>query len=270
MYPFWIIGTTYISMRKLLTAVGCVINFIVLTILLTKRLTKGMKEEKPAAGKWFFQVLLPLITELCIFISVGHFLGNLIRALTRPLKENIAEEMQYVVDGAGVHFIGTVLASALLLPLIFQWIYRREADSKLDVMAFFFTIQHICNRIGCFLEGCCYGIPASGVLSVRFPENPPYRVFPAQLFEASLMLILLILQCILYKKGKSIFRSTMLLFGASILLSECFMDKRGVVMYAGLTAIQVAAILLMIVSLIEIFAARRRSADGQTQKGRQK
>ncbi|MCR5339567.1 MAG: prolipoprotein diacylglyceryl transferase [Lachnospiraceae bacterium] len=268
MYPFWIIGTTYISMRKLLTAVGCIISVIVVTILLTRRLTKGMKEEKQAPGKWFFHVLLPIVTEVCIFITAGHFLGNMIRALTRPLKENLAEEMRYVVDGAGVHFIGTVFASAVLLPLIFQWIYRREADSKLDVMAFFFTIQHICNRIGCFLEGCCYGIPASGLLSVRFPENPPYRVFPSQLFEASLMLLLLILQCVLYKKGKSIFKVTMLLFGASILLSECFMDKRGVVMYAGLTAIQVAAILLMIISLIYIFAARRKSTDGKTQKGR--
>ncbi len=266
MYPFWIIGKTYISMRSLLTGVGCGINFIFLTVLLMRR----VKGEKLTAKKWFIHVLLPLVIELILFITIGHFMGNLIRALTRPLKENVAEELQYVVNGAGVHFIGTVFASAVLLPLIFRLIYRSDAENKLDVMAFFFTIQHVCNRIGCFLQGCCYGIPATGLLSVRFPENPPYRVFPSQLFEASLMLLLFILQCVLYKKGKRVFNITMFLFGASILLSECFMDKQGVVMYAGLTAIQVTAILLMVLSMIYLSAAKKKTTDDRTGKNRQK
>jgi phosphatidylglycerol:prolipoprotein diacylglycerol transferase len=51
------------------------------------------------------------------------------------------------------------------------------------------------TRIGCFLNGCCYGAPASGPLAIKFPADSPagmyqtechaHGLFPSQLLESA-------------------------------------------------------------------------------------
>lgn len=71
-------------------------------------------------------------------------------------------------------------------------------------------IAHGFGRIGCYLTGCCYGIPYNGILSVNYtcslyvPHN--LSLFPVQLLEACLNFILaIILITALLKKGCSIY-----------------------------------------------------------------
>ena len=50
-------------------------------------------------------------------------------------------------------------------------------------------LGHAFGRIGCFMAGCCYGIPYDGPFSVRYPNSaaglsPEVSVFPVQLLEA--------------------------------------------------------------------------------------
>ena len=64
------------------------------------------------------------------------------------------------------------------------------------------------GRIGCFLAGCCYGIPYEGAFAVIFPEYgfaDHIARFPVQLLNAlCLFVIALILYC-LSKKFNALF-----------------------------------------------------------------
>lgn len=68
----------------------------------------------------------------------------------------------------------------------------------LDVMAIVTCIVHGFGRIGCFMAGCCYGIPTDSFIGVIFtdtkcqaePLNIPLH--PTQLYEATLIFTIMI------------------------------------------------------------------------------
>ena len=89
-------------------------------------------------------------------------------------------------------FIGGLLAG---------WFYvrarRLDFLRVLDQCIPFLPLGHALGRIGCFLNGCCYGRPTEAWCGVLFPGHPG-PVLPTQLFEAAglcvLFLVLRLLQ----------------------------------------------------------------------------
>jgi phosphatidylglycerol:prolipoprotein diacylglycerol transferase len=58
-------------------------------------------------------------------------------------------------------------------------------------------VSWIATKIGCFLNGCCYGRPCSLPWAVTFPPGargapPGVPLHPSQLYEVGIMLILLL------------------------------------------------------------------------------
>ena len=58
------------------------------------------------------------------------------------------------------------------------------------------TLGHAFGRIGCFLEGCCYGKPTDSWIGVKFPDLEQ-KVIPTQLIESVFLFLLTILLLIL-------------------------------------------------------------------------
>ncbi len=255
MCPVLFVGEHTINSRDLFINLGSAIA-IVFLLVMYYRAYRNHPENRGGVMKL---VALPVLLELLVVGTIGNALAMVVRGLTFSFAESLTAELSLIREVGGSHFIGIVFASACLLPCLYRWVYQADADKMLDIMAFFFPIQHVFNRIGCFMEGCCYGIPMSGPLSVRFPKNEiTYSVFPSQLFEAALMLILFVGLCVAYWKGKHIFYPSMAAFGLCILISECMMDKRGTVMYLGMTAIQITSVLLVIAAAWGYYVRRRR------------
>ena len=67
------------------------------------------------------------------------------------------------------------------------WIYARlhkaPALPLLDLFAPVIALSHAVGRVGCFLNGCCYGEITNAWYGVRMPGEPNPLV-PVQLFEA--------------------------------------------------------------------------------------
>ena len=62
---------------------------------------------------------------------------------------------------------------------------------------------HAFGRIGCFLGGCCYGAPYTGIGAVTFPKVGVVKpVFPVQLLEAALNVMIFILLILPWNKQK--------------------------------------------------------------------
>ena len=73
------------------------------------------------------------------------------------------------------------------------WWYARATHLRfirvMDQFIPFVALGHAVGRVGCFLNGCCYGLPTQGWCGVVFP-NHTEPVLPTQVFEAVGLLLL--------------------------------------------------------------------------------
>ncbi len=101
-----------------------------------------------------------------------------------------------------VTFIGGLIggiASFLLLHKFFYQYTDKNLKRSLNTILTGVVLAHAFGRIGCFLAGCCFGIPTDSFLGVVFPYGhaheafPEIAVYPTQLFESIFLFILFIL-----------------------------------------------------------------------------
>jgi len=139
-----------------------------------------------------------------------------------------------VLSGTGSSIYGAFL---LVVPVL--WLYARSQGVSplrfLDAGAPAMALGEAMTRVGCFLNGCCYGIPWKGPLAVVFPrESFAYHdqidrgllpagaahslpVFPAQLVSAGLALLAFLGLLWLFRRphaGGQIFYAFLVFYGA--------------------------------------------------------
>ena len=112
------------------------------------------------------------------------------------------------IDQGGLVFYG-----GFLFALAALWVYCRlnklDVIRVLDVYAPALAIAHACGRIGCFLNGCCWGKPTDLFLGVEFPKGsgpelcyPGEHLHPVQLYESAEQFALFFLYFYLVRRSK--------------------------------------------------------------------
>jgi len=95
--------------------------------------------------------------------------------------------------GAGFVFYGGLIGGLVTL-LIANKYLKLDGGFYFYHYIFLIPLIHGFGRIGCFLAGCCYGIPYDGPLAVIFPEGSfalhGVKLFPVQIVEAICLLII--------------------------------------------------------------------------------
>jgi phosphatidylglycerol:prolipoprotein diacylglycerol transferase len=94
--------------------------------------------------------------------------------------------------GSGFVFYGSLL-TAIPVMLIFFRRHKLPVLPMLDIMAVTACLVHGMGRMGCYMAGCCYGVPSEGLFGVTFtsplcqadPLNTPLH--PTQLYSAILI-----------------------------------------------------------------------------------
>lgn len=92
----------------------------------------------------------------------------------------------------GFVFYGGILGATIGL-----WIYTKKHKIPFfvlsDIYASLLPLGQAIGRLGCFLNGCCYGKPYDGIGGVVYPVNGTYiRVFPTWFVEAGFCFLLFI------------------------------------------------------------------------------
>ena len=93
---------------------------------------------------------------------------------------------------------GFVFYGGLIFGLIFVFlagkIHKIPAGIYVRKFIFLIPFMHSFGRVGCFMAGCCYGIPYDGIGAVVFPEGsyaiPGIKLFPVQLVESACLMII--------------------------------------------------------------------------------
>lgn len=97
---------------------------------------------------------------------------------------------------------GMVFYGGLLFAAPAGWLYaskvvRTDPWAALDAFAPGLALGHAMGRVGCFMAGCCYGMPLNLPWAVRFTHplsvaSPVFPLHPTQLYEAAVETVLFI------------------------------------------------------------------------------
>lgn len=117
---------------------------------------------------------------LYIFASYG---------LVKALRE-IATGDFSALTGGGLVFYGGLIFGAFGAFTASQLLHE-ESEKLTAISVPVIPLGHACGRVGCFLAGCCYGLPYAGDFGIKvISGGTEYTLFPIQLVEAALNIVL--------------------------------------------------------------------------------
>jgi prolipoprotein diacylglyceryltransferase len=124
------------------------------------------------------------IQDFTIWVFIGGLIGARITFLVSERPElsfrEMLEQIYKIWDG-GIVLYGSVIGALVGYAIAYVFIFRKYHLSTLklaDIVAPSIAIGLCLGRLGCFLNGCCYGqvaCPTCPVYAVHFPLSAPAR-----------------------------------------------------------------------------------------------
>lgn len=131
--------------------------------------------------------IIDLLVTGCIAIIGGIIFAVLFENLYEWIKYGSEYRFKFAMTFYG-GLIGGVISFLLAYFLFYKRHNKGIVNSLLICAPMCITSAHAIGRIGCFLEGCCYGIPSNEWYAITFPNVG--KVIPTNLFEAIFLFIL--------------------------------------------------------------------------------
>lgn len=211
------------------------------------------------------------IVNLSLYVVIAGIVGaRLYHIAFYGLSNHLFHPAEILaVWRGGLAFHGGIIGG--LLATI--WFARRQRISfwKLsDTLTPSLILGQALGRVGCFLNGCCYGVPTRLPWGIIFPEgssaNREYgfqSLHPTQLYQVAFNLFLFLFLWGRRKKGKydgHLFLLYLILYSGGRFLVEIFRGDSLYVWDTPLKAAQVMGILTIIVSMLVIKFFNRASS----------
>ncbi len=206
-----------------------------------------------------------LAVDLGLWVLVGSIIGarGLFVALNWGDFAARPQEALFVWQTGGLSFHGGLLGG-IVAALLLGWRRKISFWSIADMAAPGIALGYAIARIGCFLNGCCYGAPTSprwAFLGVRFPLFPDSNIMtepshPTQIYSA--LGSVLIMAVLLWARPRFPARGQLfLLYLAlySVLRSAVEVLRRGYtaqVAFDGVTQAQVLSAVLFVAAICGI------------------
>ena len=148
-----------------------------------------------------------LIMDLCPVLLVGSIAGARFLYVISYWKESFAGQPWwevFMIQHGGLVFYGGLVGASL--SMIFYARHRHLPLWKLaDTLAPSIALGHAFGRIGCLMNGCCYGSPTSEPWAIHFPADHPtggVGVHPTQIYESLLNIALYLGLAWFYRRKK--------------------------------------------------------------------
>ena len=171
---------------------------------------------------------------------------------------------QMLMQGGFVFYGG--LFGALLMILLAGKFHKIDAVYYIKKVIFLCPFAHAFGRLGCFMAGCCYGIPYHGPGAVVFPENsfavPGIELFPVQLLEAGTLMVISLILGILTIRFESDYtiEAYLILYGIDRFLLEYLRYDEGRGIYGPFSTSQWISLVAITVAIIVLIIRRHRNS----------
>ena len=222
-----------------------------------------------AARRGLLERLAPeVFYDLLPWIIVGGIVGARLLFVITYWEENFSGQPWWQVLAVwqgGLVFHGGLAGAAAAV----VWFARRRQLPLwvlADALAPSLAAGHAVGRLGCFMNGCCYGAPASVAWAVRFPaehETHGVGVHPTQLYEAGLNGLLYLALAGLYRRKQfdgQVFAAYLLAYGVLRAAVEFFRGDYPHVMAGWMTPGHWTSLVVLAVGVGLWFRLPRRLA----------
>jgi phosphatidylglycerol:prolipoprotein diacylglycerol transferase len=196
-----------------------------------------------------------------IFARLLHVIDDIVIASLHPELTASGQVINYlqhpglIIGGAGLTIYGAILGAALGI-----WVYCKITKTKMgyivDLMAPGIIIAQAIGRVGCLLNGCCYGTPTTlpwGLVYTdpqSFGFNGGIPTHPTVVYEIIYCIIVFVVLMMLRKKLKpdgSLFALYLALYAAWRLGIDFLRD--GTPFLFGLHQAQVISIIVLAITV---------------------
>ncbi len=180
--------------------------------------------------------------------------------LTQPLR-------WFRVWEGGLVFYGAFLA-AVVVVVVYARLKKIELGAFLDAFVPSVAIGHLFVRIGCFMNGCCYGKPASwGIVFPNLNDGVPRH--PTQFYEAAYGLALFGALLLWEKRAQRVKGELVCLYAGGYGLFRFFLefargDYRGG-SFLGMSPSQVIGLTALLVGIVGFLAIRMKACRSRSQ-----
>ncbi len=137
-----------------------------------------------------FKIDATAVLDMAIYAIISAIVGSRIFYIIVNYQEyaNDPIKMFYLHKGGLVFYGGLIGVVAALS----YYIIKNKFDyfKTADMLIVSLPLGHFFGRIGCFLNGCCYGAVTTSAFGIKFPAlKEPVLRHPTQLYEAAFCLM---------------------------------------------------------------------------------
>lgn len=207
-----------------------------------------------------------LILDLAIYVILAAIFGA-------RLFYVIGDWGQYKNNLLGIFMVqegGLVFLGGLIFAMLAAFLYARKKNISwlflFDVLTPGTALGQAIGRIGCFLNGCCFGLPTKVPWGMVFPKGSlayeffPWRhLHPTQLYSSFSVLIIFGLVLLVFRFKKfdgQVFLSGLILYSIYRFIVEFF--RFSPIHWAGLTPSQWIVMITFALAVYGWFYLRKR------------
>ena len=126
----------------------------------------------------------------------------------------------------GLSSYGAIIGAILFISL-FAIQFKKSLKELLNIFIIPIPLMYAIGKVGCFLAGCCIGIPYNGIGHITYhystiTSNNNIELFPIQIIETITFTLIFIHIIKIYSKNKEIISNTFILCGISKFILDFF------------------------------------------------
>jgi phosphatidylglycerol:prolipoprotein diacylglycerol transferase len=215
------------------------------------------------------------IADVTLWVMVGAILGARIVYVTTYWKQEFADQPfseVFMIQHGGLVYYGGLIGATVAGMIYIHW-KKLPLWKTADVFAPSIALGSVFGRIGCLLNGCCYGRPSDLPWAITFtnPQANQYSgtplgipLHPTEIYDALLNLVLYVFLAWLFRRKKfdgQIFATYLILYAIFRSIAEYFRgDYPTDHIHAGLTSAQLVSVPIFVAGLVLAAMLSRRAA----------
>ena len=207
--------------------------------------------------------------SIFLIIFIGAFLGGKVFYFFEN-PSYFMENPSELWGSRGFVFYGSLIFSITGI-LVFFKLQKLPILKMLDIIAFTTAIVHLFGRMGCFMAGCCYGIPTNSNYGVVFRDPDSMarpletHLHPTQLYSVLLLIIILATLFILRNSQRfdgQLFLSYLMIYSVGRSIIEIFRGdlSRGYIIDNWLSHSQFISLIILSFSVFFYFKLSKKTS----------
>lgn len=126
------------------------------------------------------------------------------RLMQSPTFPRLPWAEVFMIQKGGLVFYGGLIGASLAT-LLYAWKNRLPLWRLADTLAPSIALGYVPGRLGCLMNGCCYGKPTDLPWGIHFPaghDSYGHAVHPTQIYDALLSMALYLFLAWLYRRRR--------------------------------------------------------------------